>query len=61
MFHETPSNGDVALINPGDLSSNELKILTEGLIDKKLRVVILGDKIQNLKELSFSRILAQGN
>ena len=60
MFHETPSRGDVALINPGDLSSNELMILSEGLIDKKLRVVILGDKIQSLEGVEFLKNSCSG-
>lgn len=60
MFHENPSSGDVALINPGDLSIDELTALSDGLSEKKLRIVVLGEQIKGLNGVEFLKNSCSG-
>jgi hypothetical protein len=43
QFHNNEPSGDLALINPGHLSQQELERLTSGLCSKNMEVIILGD------------------
>ena len=60
MYHEKPSSGDVALINPGDLSIDELITLSDGLAEKKLRIVVLGEQIKGISGVEFLKNSCSG-
>ena len=60
MFHEKPSTGNVALINPGNLTHRELFDLSEGFTEKNLRVVILGEKIIGINNVEFLKNSCSG-
>ncbi len=45
IFHDTEPRGNIALINKGNLSFNDVKRLSDTLSDQKYRVIILGDDI----------------
>lgn len=46
MFHENESTGNLAVINPGQFTLNELKKMSDILQSRGLKVIILGDKLK---------------
>lgn len=58
-FHETTPEGNIALINPGSLSLSELRQLSESFRQEKLRVVIIGEKL-DIQDVEFLKNSCSG-